>query len=789
MQLHISFMSKRFFNHLIFNKDPKVKSVLSNLFVKLICGCIILGGFYGCQEKKEYNVIEDNNSIIVETENYNLTILKEGFRYGFQTPSGKEIASPHKVSGIQIAEEGKGLSDIQSSKLLSQETGKLGFEIRTESGTVALLDLWIESHSIKIQVSPDKEGEYTIIGRTNGIAPAYGLGDQGSFGGGSWESGVRSKVELTGVDIDSVGGDHRMVSNFAIFPQQGFGTVNIEPGEKVVRLMEDENVQGSKGVNTMEALYYFVGSPKQIYETFLDVRNREGYPVYKPKYEWFGVGWEAFGALAWNTNQETVTENVNKYLELGFPLEWMVVGSGFWPRAEGEMDEHGTPYNAETDSEKAKSLLATTSFGMWDDQMYPDPEGMIEGFHNKGLKFTIGLRIGFIPGGPFTEEGLENRYFIEDKEGNSQLFSVGFPEPEVYLLDAHKPEAVDWYVELSHKWMDYGVDGFKEDLFGYPESLRDDFLNPINEALMDDGAYIMGRNNYLGSPVDIHRYNDFNYNQPQDRGPINGLAYAYSGFPYVYPDIVGGTGLATGRFGDEPKDQLRIYLMRYAEYAALNPSMSFGYGPWNFDEEVTDITRDAAELHDRLQPFIYSNAIKAYKTGFPYTLTPLPLAYPNDKNVYELADTTRRSYQWLIGESLLATPLYGDDYAEANSRDVYLPEGIWIEYDSGEVHEGPVTLEDYPLPIGKTPLFVGGNGIVIEEINEEIKGRIYPVAEQAEMDFVDKDGKTSSTITISEPNWENPEITDKTTGEEVSGIWKRHAFEFVLVPGHDYIIE
>ena len=51
----------------------------------------------------------------------------------------------------------------------------------------------------------------------------------------------------------------------------------------------------------------------------------------------------------------------------------------------------------------------------------------------------------------------------------------------------------------------------------------------------------MGRNAYLASPADIHRINDFNYDQNQDRGPVNALALAYSGLPLIYPDIVGGT--------------------------------------------------------------------------------------------------------------------------------------------------------------------------------------------------------------------------------------------------------
>src|SRR5699024_11225653 len=146
---------------------------------------------------------------------------------------------------------------------------------------------------------------------------------------------------------------YRMISNFVVFPSQGFAEVNIEAGDKIVRLTEEENVQGSMNVASMPAMYYFVGTPKQIYQSFLEVRNEEGYKVYKPKYAWFGVGWEAFGALGWHTNHKTVSEDVDHYLELGFPLSWMVVGSGFWP-----------------DDPKD---FATISFGMCDKNKYPDP--------------------------------------------------------------------------------------------------------------------------------------------------------------------------------------------------------------------------------------------------------------------------------------------------------------------------------------------------------------------------------------------------------------------------------
>ena len=739
------------------------------------------------QGQPSFKVQEQGDSVVITTAHYTCHIQKNGFRYAFRQPDGKRIAASHPVSGIQIGQK-QPPADVAKTQLLKQEKDHVSFAVETKMGIRATINLWPKPHALKIQVLPDEENQYVIVGRTSGIGPAYGLADQAAFGNAGSHADTRPTVELTGFEADTLQGG-RMISNFVVFPRQGFGEVNMEPGLKIVRLTEEENVQGSRDVSSMPALYYFVGSPPQIYQAFKNARNEEGYPVFKPKHEWFGVGWEAFGALAWNTNQQTVTENVNRYLAEGYPLDWMVVGSGFWPSGPGEFDEHGTPYTTETASEEAKKLQATTSFGMWDSQLYPDPKGLIDHFHDQGLIFTIGLRIGFIPGGPFTEEGLQQGYYIQNAQGKPRLFEIGFPRVPVYLLNTRNEAATDWYIQLCQKWLDYGIDGFKEDLFGYPQTLPDDLIDPVNRALMDQGVYIMGRNNYLGSATDIHRYDDFNYNQPQDRGPINGLAFAYSGFPYVYPDIIGGTGLATGRFGDVPKSRMRLYLMRYAQYATVNPSMAFGYGPWNFDEETNRVCQEAAQLHHRLKPYIYSNAIRAYQTGFPYTLTPLPLAYPDDENVYGLADTTRRSYEWLIGESLLATPLYGADYATAQTRDVYLPAGTWIDYDSGKKYEGPTTLEDYPLPIGKTPLFVGGTGIVVEEEQGELKGRIYPITQQAEMTFYHLDGETESHILLDNPDWNKVTVTDQTTGKSVSVTKERHAHAFALEPGHNYLVK
>lgn len=215
-----------------------------------------------------------------------------------------------------------------------------------------------------------------------------------------------------------------------------------------------------------------------------------------------------------------------------------------------------------------------------------------------------------------------------------------------------------------------------------------------------------------------------------------------------------------------------------------------GKGPWNYkDAQVEKVILDAAKLHDRLHPYIYSQAVRFFHDGYPWTMCPLPIAFSEDPNVDSRENNGIRGYQWMLGDALMAAPLYGNDYDTATTRNIYLPAGNWIEYDSGVMHSGPKMLENYPLPVGKTPLFVGGTGIVIEKQDDELVCRIYPVAKQVETVFWGKDAQTKSRIKIGNPDWKQPGVADTTTGKTVSGSWVRYAYQFVFEVGHNYEVK
>ncbi len=728
-------------------------------------------------------------TFILKSKNYRIEIEAKGFRFDIYNGESERIAFAHPISGIQfgsVADVDTDLPsdslqkmtpgrvfDIQSTRLISKNENKAVFNVRNTKGDKAEVSIQLMENRLKFSVKPEKAELNAILIRTAPIAPAYGLSDHGALG--------RESAEVSGFSSDYMGArtcqdihhEGRLISNFVIHPKQGLAAINVEPRKKIVRLTDDEAAHGSSASLAMNAMYYIIGDPKCIYQELQVIRKAEGYPFFIPKYDLFGVGWEAFGALGWTTSAKTVEENINTYLKLGYPLSWMVIGSGFWPSGSSE-------------------LWGTTSFGMWDEKKYPDPKAFLNRMDEKGLSILLGLRIAFREGNPYAIEAQKKRFLISDKDGHAINFADkgGYPS---YLLNFEDPKAIDWYVEQCQKWIDAGVDGFKEDLMFYLDKLeRDDKCDEVNRRLSKAGVIIMLRNNYLGSPGDLHRYNDLNFYESQDRGPINGLCLAYSGFPYVYPDIVGGTEVWTEMEKNNiSPERVAKYMMRYAEYAAVHPSMSFGYGPWSLGrKDVVEITRDAALLHKRLQPYIYSYALDVAETGFPYTFTPLPLAYPHDPGVYGLANTKSHSYQWLLGESLMACPLYGDNYATSDNRDIYLPKGRWIDYDNGKIYSGPSTLKDFPMPIGKTPLFIGGKGIVIEEKFGRLFAYVYPIQNKTEMTFHSKDGKASK-IRVQVNSWDTSlvQVIDGSNSQVQQYEKHNGAIVFPLETGMDYLVK
>jgi|SRR6187402_148007 len=708
---------------------------------------------------------QTGQTIKLSSGNLIFEVNRKGFRYSF-TIDGKSVVSADPVAGLMLAGSPVNL-DPQST--CSAPTCVLNGS--SAIGGTVKITVTLSAHHAELVAEPAHPGEEVRF-VTAGAAPAYGLADhaveQKKF---STLANKQFNTDVSGFSDDtflSGQGLTRLVSNFVIYPKQNFAALLIDPFTKIVHTSQEQIVQGVAHAGAKVPMHYFFGDPHQIYAEYLKARNVAGFKVMMPKYEAFGVGWEAFGALGWETNAKTDRESIDRYLAEGYPLKWIVIGSGFWP-APPEMHE-------------------TTSFGLWDKEKYPDPKALMQHFHDEKLKTMLGLRITFITTGPYSKEGVEKGYFIK-KDGQPQIFRGGWPKMPYYLLEAHKPEALDWYMELVKKWNDYGVDGYKEDFYGYDGySLRDDKVDPTNDRLMEDNKLIIERNGYLSSNGDLHRINDFNYNQDQDRGPVNSLALAYAGFPLVYPDIVGGT-FGENHFSTQRTAKMETYMMRNAQWAALHSSMGMGEPPWSFAPKVAKVMLDSAKLHARFAPYLFSNARKFATDGYPWTMTPLPIAFPDDPKAYGRENATERGYEWMIGDAVLATPLYGQDYESATTRDIYLPKGQWMDFDTGKLYSGGQTLKSFALPAGKTPLFIGGSGVTLEEIEGKVVACIYPVAQDAIVSQTLPDSPKAFSVHVrglpAGTPWKGIHVTSS-KGVEVQAVPALRGFSFTPKAGESY---
>ena len=164
--------------------------------------------------------------------------------------------------------------------------------------------------------------------------------------------------------------------------------------------------------------------------------------------------------------------------------------------------------------------------------------------------------------------------------------------------------------------------------------------------------------------------------------------------------------------------------------------------PHILGEPATSINRWYLKLKSELMPYAYSAAQESIE-GQPM-IRAMFLDYPSD---YTLGVATR--YQFLYGPSILVAPIYQNTQADEEGNDVrngiYLPEGNWVDYFTGEVYQGGCVINHFDTPLWKLPVFIKQGAIIPmtnpnnnpSEIDQTT--RIYDLYPAGETSFVDYD--------------------------------------------------
>ena len=170
--------------------------------------------------------------------------------------------------------------------------------------------------------------------------------------------------------------------------------------------------------------------------------------------------------------------------------------------------------------------------------------------------------------------------------------------------------------------------------------------------------------------------------------------------------------------------------------------------PSALGEPATSINRNYLKLKSELLPYAYTYAREAVD-GKPL-MRAMMLDYPN---AYTLGPSTR--YQYLFGPWLLVAPVYeataaADSLGNDVRHGIYVPEGTWYDYFTGEPYEGEMVLNYFDAPLWKLPVLVKAGAIIPManpsnnpgEINHHLRRfELYPCG-LTEMRLYDDDGTT-----------------------------------------------
>ncbi|APR79123.1 Alpha-glucosidase [Minicystis rosea] len=364
----------------------------------------------------------------------------------------------------------------------------------------------------------------------------------------------------------------------------------------------------------------------------------------------------------------------------------------------------------------------------WHPTRYPDAAGFIGALKDDKFRLVTIIDPGVKaePGYPVFDEGNEKNLLCKTASGKLYIGKV-WPGRTAFP-DFVKPEARSWWASHVAKHVaGTGVAGLWNDMnepaTGDVEPFamrfdRDGANHPheryhnqyallmamstvagLAETAPDQRTFILSRAGSAG----IQRYaaqwlgdNCSNWDHLEMSIPM-ALAMGISGQPFIGADIPG--------FVSAPTAELAA---RWTQCGALTPFCRnhnhWGEPdqyPWSFGPEIEEICREALQLRYRLLPYLYSAFFHASESGDPIQ-RPLVYDFQYDRRARETQDA------YLLGDALLVAPVVEPG---CRSRRVYLPEGTWEDWYTGERHTGGRFI-NVEAPLSRIPMFARGGYVV-----------------------------------------------------------------------------
>lgn len=452
-----------------------------------------------------------------------------------------------------------------------------------------------------------------------------------------------------------------------------------------VRLsLADISTRAVQGLVEDDVLDLFFIGGDNVEQIVLNYRKITGFPKDVPL--WSYGTW--MSKMSYFSAEETRTV-VKKMREHKFPCDVIHIDTG-WFKTDWKCEWE---FNADT---------------------FPNPEQYFKDMDKDNIKISLWQLPCIAKNTMHYETAQKNRYVAP--KSNSVALSSNFSDVEFDgTIDFTNPAAEIWYKSLLERLLKMGASVIKTDFGEVIEEDADYFglpykkLHNLYALLYQKAAYeitekvkgstdsmIWARAGWIGCQrYPIHWGGDCACSWEGMAGSLRGgLHLGISGFGFWSHDVPGFQGVPSF-MNSRPSNELYV---RWTQMGVFTSHLRY-HGtterePYEYPE-VADTVRQWLNLRYALIPYVAAEGKKTTQTGYP-VLRSLIFHHGNDTQCWTIDD------EYYFGESFLIAPVMNS----GGVRDVYLPEGLWIDFWSGEEMKGGIWLQKIKSPLERMPVYV-----------------------------------------------------------------------------------
>jgi alpha-glucosidase len=495
-----------------------------------------------------------------------------------------------------------------------------------------------------------------------------------------------------------------------------YGIFLDNPGKTVFHMNEGDTFRFSTETGDLD--YYFVYGPsiKDVVSQYTFLTGRMPLP---PKW---AIGYHQ-SRYSYETENE-VRELANNFREKKIPCDVIYLDIHY-------MDE----YRVFT----------------WHPTRFPQPAYLLEDLRYDGFRVVpiVDPGVKKDPKYPVYQQGVAYDHFCKYIEGD--IYTGAVWPGESAFPDFTNAMTRKWWGDNHHGMIQAGIEGIWNDM-NEPALFNETKTMDVNVIHRNDGDPKThgDLHNLYGLYMSQATYEGLK-NQMAGRRPFVLTRAGYAGIqkyaavwtgdnrsfwehlemsiPMILNMGLSGIAFAGADVGGFAHDTNGELLARWTQAGAFLPYFrnhsAIGFArqePWSFGEPYEGVIRTYIEMRYHFLPHLYTLFHEASTTGIP-VVRPLILEYPHDAKTHNLGD------QFLFGSNILIAPILRPD---TEHRAVYLPEGTWIDYHTGEAHEGGRTilahapLDTLPIYVKAGTIYAGGSIVQHTGEQQEITYHLYP---------------------------------------------------------------